>query len=86
MNAQSASRLFLPRPPERLEERIETANATMRTESEVAPWKTVEWHEANDAKGKIKAKGPMPKVLKLLPLLKPAYAAYPGIAKEHGLL
>lgn len=37
------------------------------------------------AKGLIKAKGPLPKVLKLLPLLKPAYAAYPGIARENGL-
>lgn len=37
------------------------------------------------AKGLIKAKGPMPKVIKLLPLLKPAYAAYPDIAKKHGL-
>ena len=37
------------------------------------------------AKGKIKAKGPMPKVLKLLPLLKPAYEAYPAIAREKGL-
>jgi hypothetical protein len=37
------------------------------------------------AKGLIKAKGPLPKVLKLLPLLKPAYAAYPAIAKENGL-
>jgi len=38
------------------------------------------------AKGKIKARGPMPKVLKLLPMLKPAYEAYPGIAKAHGIL
>ena len=37
------------------------------------------------AKGKIKAKGPMPKVLKLLPMLKPAYEAYPDIAREYGL-
>ena len=37
------------------------------------------------AKGLIKAKGPMPKVLKLLPLLKPAYAAYPNWAQSHGL-
>jgi hypothetical protein len=37
------------------------------------------------AKGLIKAKGPLPKVLKLLPLLKPAYAAYPSIAEENGL-
>lgn len=37
------------------------------------------------AKGKIKAKGPMPKILKLLPLLKPAYEVYPKIAREKGL-
>jgi hypothetical protein len=37
------------------------------------------------AKGRIKAKGPLPKVIKLLPLLKPAYKAYPEIAKKHGI-
>ena len=37
------------------------------------------------AKGLIKAKGPLPKVLKLLPLLNPAYEAYPEIARKHGL-
>lgn len=37
------------------------------------------------AKGLIKAKGPMPKVLKLLPLLKPAYDMYPEHARSHGL-
>ena len=37
------------------------------------------------AKGLIKAKGPMPKVLKLLPLLKPAYEMYPDHAVAHGL-
>ncbi len=37
------------------------------------------------AKGLIKAKGPMPKILKLLPLLKPAYAAYPEWARSHDL-
>ncbi|MFH1138076.1 MAG: SCP2 sterol-binding domain-containing protein [Pseudomonadota bacterium] len=37
------------------------------------------------AKDKIKAKGPMPKVLKLLPILKPAYEAYPDIARKFGL-
>ncbi len=37
------------------------------------------------AKGLIKAKGPMPKVLKLMPLLKPAYAAYPEWAQSKGL-
>jgi len=34
---------------------------------------------------KIKAKGPIPKVLKLLPLLNPAYEAYPEIATAHGI-
>lgn len=37
------------------------------------------------AKGLIKAKGPMTKVLKLLPMLKPAYEIYPAIAQSHGL-
>ena len=37
------------------------------------------------AKGKIKSKGPLPKILKLLPLLKPAYEAYPDLARQHGL-
>ncbi|MEW6112384.1 MAG: SCP2 sterol-binding domain-containing protein [Thermodesulfobacteriota bacterium] len=37
------------------------------------------------AKGLIKVKGPMPKVLKLLPLLKPAYEAYPDHARKHGI-
>ncbi len=37
------------------------------------------------AKRKIKTKGPIPKVLKLLPMLKPAYAAYPDIARVNGL-
>ncbi len=37
------------------------------------------------AKRKIKTKGPLPKVLKLLPLLKPAYDAYPDMAKAYGL-
>ena len=37
------------------------------------------------AKGLVKTKGPLPKVLKLLPLLKPAYDMYPAHAKAHGL-
>jgi hypothetical protein len=37
------------------------------------------------AKGKIKSKGPITKVLALLPLLKPAYEAYPDIARSRGL-
>lgn len=37
------------------------------------------------AKGLIKAKGPMPKILKLLPILTPAYEAYPAWAESQGL-
>jgi putative sterol carrier protein len=37
------------------------------------------------ATGKIKSKGPIPKVLKLLPMLKPAHEGYPEIARSHGL-
>jgi len=37
------------------------------------------------AKRLIKTKGPLPKVLKLLPLLKPAFEAYPELAQSHGL-
>lgn len=37
------------------------------------------------AKRQIKARGPIPKVLKLLPLLKPAYEAYPAIVRNAGI-
>jgi hypothetical protein len=37
------------------------------------------------AKKKVKAKGAMSKILGLLPMLKPAYDAYPGICKENNL-
>lgn len=35
---------------------------------------------------KIKAKGPINKILKLLPMLKPAYERYPAIASKHGII
>jgi len=34
---------------------------------------------------KIKAKGPIPKVLKMLPALKPVYEKFPEYCKKHGL-
>ena len=34
---------------------------------------------------KIKSKGPIPKVLKILPYLKPVYQKYPEVAKKHNL-
>ncbi len=35
---------------------------------------------------RIKSKGSLPKVLKMIPLLKPAYENYPAIARKHGVL
>jgi len=37
------------------------------------------------ATGKVKTKGPLPKVLKLLPILGPAHAAYPSICDKMDL-
>lgn len=37
------------------------------------------------AKGEIKATGPIPKILKLLPAIKPLYDEYPKILRENGL-
>ena len=47
--------IFLPRPPENMHENIAKAEQTMTAEAARAPFKTIEWHKANDAKGKIKA-------------------------------
>ena len=37
------------------------------------------------AKGEIKATGPIPKILKLLPAIKPLYDEYPKILRENGM-
>lgn len=34
---------------------------------------------------KIKSKGPIPKVLKILPFLKPVYQKYPEYCQKHGI-
>lgn len=47
--------IFLPRPPEGMQEKIDKANATLKAEAERAPFKTIAWHKANDAKKKLKA-------------------------------
>ena len=46
--------VFLPRPPEGMNDKLDAANTAMAAETD-APFKTVAWHEANDAKKKIKA-------------------------------
>jgi uncharacterized membrane protein YadS len=47
--------IFLPRPPENMKENIAKAEQAMSAEATRAPFKTIEWHKANDAKGKIKS-------------------------------
>lgn len=47
--------IFLPNPPKQLEEKIASANATMQREAGIAPFHTLAWYEANDAKYKLKA-------------------------------
>jgi uncharacterized integral membrane protein (TIGR00698 family) len=49
--------VFLPNPPDGMKETIEQSNAIMAEEARAAPFRTVAWHEANDAKGKLKATG-----------------------------
>jgi len=47
--------VFLPRPPEGMREKIDAANAVLQAEAEAAPYRTIAWYKANDAKGEIKA-------------------------------
>ncbi|MHC4177414.1 MAG: YeiH family protein [Planctomycetota bacterium] len=47
--------VFLPRPPEAMEETIKESNAAMAEEAEAAPFQTVGWYRASDAKQKLKA-------------------------------
>jgi uncharacterized integral membrane protein (TIGR00698 family) len=49
--------VFLPRPPEGMRETIDESNATMAREGKTAPFRTIAWHQANDAKSKLKATG-----------------------------
>ena len=47
--------IYLPRAPEGMQAKIDKANATLATESSQAPFKTIAWHLAVDAKKKLKA-------------------------------
>lgn len=49
--------IFLPRAPEGMESTIRASNATMAEEAETAPFRTVAWFKAYDAKQKLKATG-----------------------------
>jgi uncharacterized integral membrane protein (TIGR00698 family) len=47
--------IFLPRPPADMGKTLAAADAVMRAEDARAPFRTVEWHTANDAKSGIRA-------------------------------
>ena len=47
--------VFLPRPPESMTEKLAKADAVLRTEDARAPFRTVEWHKANDTKSGLRA-------------------------------
>jgi uncharacterized membrane protein YadS len=47
--------IYLPQKPEGMAEKITKANAILKTESEKAPFKTIAWYNAVDAKKKLKA-------------------------------
>jgi uncharacterized membrane protein YadS len=48
------SLIYLPNPPENMRENFDKANAVLAAEAARAPFKTIEWYKASDAKGKIK--------------------------------
>ncbi|MEN8232794.1 MAG: putative sulfate exporter family transporter [Thermodesulfobacteriota bacterium] len=47
--------IFLPRPPQGMYEKISMSETIMQEEAARAPFKTVEWYQASDAKKKVKA-------------------------------
>jgi len=47
--------IFLPRQPKDMQKAFDQANAVMQQEAARAPFKTIEWYKASDAKGKVRA-------------------------------
>jgi uncharacterized membrane protein YadS len=47
--------IFFPNPPADMDKNLAAADAVMRAEDARAPFRTVEWHTANDAKSGIRA-------------------------------
>ena len=52
--------LVIPNPPKDMVAKFDTSNTTMQQESERAPFRTIAYLKAQDAKGKLKANGVMP--------------------------
>jgi uncharacterized integral membrane protein (TIGR00698 family) len=48
--------IFLPNPPDKMSENLQKYNAVMAQESSIAPFKTIEWHQASMAKNRIRAR------------------------------
>lgn len=50
-----ATLIYFPNPPEGIQDKLAKANVTMQEEGQRAPFKTLAWYNANDAKKKFKA-------------------------------
>ncbi len=48
--------IYLANPPDKMEENFTKYNTTMKEEASKAPFKTIAWHQASDAKKKIRAR------------------------------
>jgi len=48
--------LFLPRPPAGMHETLAVTDAALAAEAARAPFQTLEWHEANDTRGGLRAR------------------------------
>jgi uncharacterized membrane protein YadS len=48
--------IYLPNPPDKMNENLQKYNATMSQESSKAPFKTIEWHQASMAKKRIRGR------------------------------
>ena len=49
--------IYLPNPPQKLDEKLEEYNLIMEKEAKEAPFRTVGWYDALDGKSKLKATG-----------------------------
>jgi hypothetical protein len=48
--------IFVPRPPADMHEKLASSEAIMTQEAAQAPFNTIEWHMANDAKSGLRAR------------------------------
>jgi len=48
--------IFLPSPPDKMEENLDKYNTTLKQEAAKAPFKTIAWQQASAAKKRIRAR------------------------------